>query len=342
MPATQISNGLATVHNYTEEDLADIRTFFEAKCKYLVYGLEICPTTERPHVHFVFQLHRKTAIGVIHKMLKSKRVVDLKFPLRATDPAHQSFAPDYCKKGDQTHAEWEADGNRGLHHGDNYQGEEFGQFITNGHRTDLDDLRDAVNAAPNFKTLLHNTDVAPTLARNLNYAKELFNAKRPTTWEEYKGKPFEPLPWQAVAIDIIKEKADDRTIHWFYDPVGSSGKSTLSQYLVRNHGAMILAGKSADMFHAYDMEPIVIVDIPRADNMDYLNYGAIEKLKDGVFFSGKYNSGLKTRDTQAHVMVFSNNLPDETKWTKDRLNLIRLSEPPQDPWNGPSQFLTLG
>ena len=212
MPATQVSAALLTLHDYSQDDLQTLRDF-ASECRYLCFGLEICPTTNRPHLHCVLQLHRKKSATVLQKLCQPK-AIDTKFPLRCTDPTNPKFAPDYCKKGDQPHAEWEKDGRDGLHFGDNATFEEFGEFVPCGRRTDL--------------------------------------------------------------------------------------------------------------------------DLPRSTKDDYINYGAIEKLKDGIFFSGKYASGLKTRDENAHVVVFSNHEPDPGKWTSDRLFLIRLSEP--DPVNHEAQF----
>lgn len=317
--AAKCRNGLATFHNYSEADVDDVRAFAE-RCRYLVYGKEVCPTTGTPHIHVVFQLKQQGSITGVHQMLTSGNVVDLKFPLRAVDPNHKHFAPEYAKKGTQSHAEWEQDGKDGLHHGDDYDGEEFGEFAPERSRTDLD--KKAIQAHPNWRSVVNDDELTGTIQRNLNWAKEVFAAKKPKPMEN-----FVPRPWQADLLAKLDQPPDDRTILWIYDPKGAAGKTTLSNYLVRNKGATILAGKAVDMFYAYDMEPIVIVDIPRADNMEYLNYGAIEKLKDGVFFSGKYSSGLKTRDHNAHVLVFSNHEPDRTKWTDDRLEMVSLSEP---------------
>lgn len=332
--AAQCVNGILTIHDYDEADIADIEAF-ASNCKYLIYCKEVCPTTDRPHIHVVLWLKKKTTITVLHKMLESGRVVDLKFPIRATDPTNAKFAPEYCKKGEQPKVEWNESGNLGLHFGNNADFKEFGdiKLCGMGHRSDLDRVRDACAAAPNFRAVLNDHTITDSVARNLNWTRAVFDAKPPTPNED-----FIPRPWQAALIDRLAEPADDRTINWMYDPQGASGKTTLAKFLMTNHGASYLSGKAADMFHAYDMEPIIIIDIPRADNMDYLNYGAIEKLKDGVIFSGKYNSCSKLRTFAAHVVVFSNHEPDPAKWTADRVNLVRLSEPTQPTWDPNDQF----
>ena len=80
------------------------------------------------------------------------------------------------------------------------------------------------------------------------------------------------------------------------------------------------------MYYAYGGQPIIVVDVHRADSLKYLIYDAIEKLKDGNFFGTEYESRQYIRDHGAHVIVFSNQEPDYTKWTPDRYNFIRLSD----------------
>jgi len=317
--AARCKNGLITINNYTVADVWALKAFADSKCKYFVGAYEVAPTTGTPHLQCAFVAKNATAVAAIHKVTES--TLDLKYPIRALKGPMNAF--DYCKKGSQPHEEWEAQGVKGDNHGKDLDLFcEFGEQPEQGRRSDLDDLRQVISGAPNFRAVLNDASVQETLARNLTFAKELFNAKLPKPMEN-----FAPRPWQAALLEQLAIAPDDRTIIWVYDPQGAAGKTTLCNYLVRNKGATILAGKAVDMFHAYDMEPIVLIDIPRADNMEYLNYGAIEKLKDGIFFSGKYNSTLKVRDGPAHVVVFSNSEPDPTKWTADRLSVLRLSEP---------------
>lgn len=320
MPTTaKVRALLGTVHNYTETDVEKLKDFAADKCKYMVIGFETCPTTGRPHLHVIMQLKAAVRLSVIQGIV-NPRIMDTKFPLRATDPYDPKFAPDYCKKGELEKAEWDAHGNKAQHFGLNADFWELGKFVPPGTRTDLLKLVDAINEAPTFRSVLRNEEVADTLARHLNYARQVYDAKKPAPMEG-----FIPRPWQAHLLEKLLKPADDRTIYWICDPSGGSGKTTFAAYLVRNHDAIILAGKSQDMFYAYDNEPIIVIDIPRADTLEYLNYGAIEKLKDGVFFSGKYTSSLKLREHKAHVLVFSNQEPERSKWTADRLHLIHVS-----------------
>lgn len=135
-----------------------------------------------------------------------------------------------------------------------------------------------------------------------------------------------PYGWQLDVMDIIKEKPDDRTIHWFWDPIGCKGKTKLCKYLVVKHDALMLTGKSSDMYHMLVKNPnkrkIILVDIPRS-TQDYINYGAIEQIKNGLVFSGKYETCQLVFNCP-HVICFSNELPDISKMSHDRWKIHEI------------------
>ena len=62
-------------------------------------------------------------------------------------------------------------------------------------------------------------------------------------------KVSEPYGWQLNVMEIIKNEPDDRTIYWFWEPHGNVGKTQLCKYLVVKHNALMLTGKSNDMYH---------------------------------------------------------------------------------------------
>lgn len=140
--------------------------------------------------------------------------------------------------------------------------------------------------------------------------------------------------WQQEIIRIIETKADARTINWVYDGPGNRGKSFLAKYLCLRYDAIISSGKSADIFnqikvwldsHEEDQDPtLVLLDCPRY-SVEYINYGAIEQVKNGMIYSGKYEGGCCYFDNP-HVFVFANEYPEYDKMSKDRWNVIVISE----------------
>lgn len=140
----------------------------------------------------------------------------------------------------------------------------------------------------------------------------------------------EPYGWQLEVIDIIKSEPHPRTIHWFWETKGGFGKSSLCKYMVVKHDALILSGKSNDMFHALSKyiertghgPNLVIIDIPRSQQ-DFINYGAIEMIKNGLVFSGKYESHQLVYNAP-HVVCFANEPPNDSKMSRDRWHIVSL------------------
>lgn len=136
----------------------------------------------------------------------------------------------------------------------------------------------------------------------------------------------EPYGWQLDVMNLIKNKPDKRKIHWFWESEGNVGKSTLCKYLALKHKAIIVSGKANDMFHMISKtahRKIIIVDCPRS-NKDYMNYGAIEQIKNGHLFSGKYD-GEQVLFNVPHVIVFANDEPDYEKMSMDRWDVININ-----------------
>lgn len=138
-------------------------------------------------------------------------------------------------------------------------------------------------------------------------------------------------PWQQQVIDIIESPRDDRTINWFWEPTGNVGKSFLAKYLVLKYDAIIADGKKDNVFaqtlkwieNHNEQDPILILlDIPRY-NKEYINYGVLESLKNGMIYSGKYEGGIACFESP-HVIVFSNSRPDTDKLSYDRWNIVEI------------------
>lgn len=131
--------------------------------------------------------------------------------------------------------------------------------------------------------------------------------------------------WQLQVLEILKDEPDNRTIHWFYDEYGGVGKSALTKYLYLKHNAVVVSGKANDMFHmlskAKDIK-VVVIDIPRSAN-GFISYGGIEAIKNGIVFSGKYDSTTLCFDTP-HVICFANEPPDTTKFSEDRWHIVNI------------------
>lgn len=77
---------------------------------------------------------------------------------------------------------------------------------------------------------------------------------------------------------------------------GNNGKTEFTKYLyeVKDQQVFICqGGKYTDIMHAYNNEPYVVFDLPRAVEPEKVSYHAMESFKDGMCFSGKYQSAVK-------------------------------------------------
>ncbi len=157
-------------------------------------------------------------------------------------------------------------------------------------------------------------------------------------------------PWQQQVVDEIEVEPDDRSIVWYADEEGCKGKTALCKFLCVRHPGEILvvSGKAADIKYALaelvskGKDPKAILFHYTRSNEQYVSYEAIEAIKDGLFFSSKYEAKQVVMNCP-HVYVFANFLPDTEKLSKDRWCIremtpiddtqIRASEvaPPQPP-----------
>lgn len=146
-------------------------------------------------------------------------------------------------------------------------------------------------------------------------------------WESYMEKTYEDVvwkKWQKDILELVLSNPSDRKVYWYYEKEGNVGKSFLTKYLDWKYNAIIANGKQADVFNQYKMyleeyevQPtLAIIDIPRS-HQDYVCYSTLEKIKDGLIYSGKYEGG-KLRLIPHHLIIFANFEPDVRKLSSDR------------------------
>jgi len=148
--------------------------------------------------------------------------------------------------------------------------------------------------------------------------------------EKYTFKLENFRPWQASIIELIAKEPDNRTINWFHDSIGKMGKTVLAKHICCNYNAIYVQGKAADIKSAIAVAAkkpkIVVFGLPRSSE-DFVSYDAIESCKDGIFFSGKYESGM-CLFKPPHILIFANFKPDMTKLSSDRWNVIDINPAP--------------
>ncbi len=140
-----------------------------------------------------------------------------------------------------------------------------------------------------------------------------------------KGKVL--YDYQEEILALIKGDSDDRTINWYWESTGNVGKTALCKHIcLHNKNAIYVSGKSSDIKYAIaDMKKkpkIVLWDVPRTSE-DYVSYEGIESVKNGIFFSTKYESGMVIYD-QPHIIVMANFEPNYSKMSADRWKVSEI------------------
>lgn len=138
--------------------------------------------------------------------------------------------------------------------------------------------------------------------------------------------------WQKKIIEELKQKPDDRTINWIWEPKGCAGKTTFQKYIYEKFkNVCVISGKSADMKNGIiqfikvkeETPDIVLINIPRCQDTEYISYEGIESIKDMFFFSGKYEGG-QVWGPPPHVWIFANMPPPVEKLSSDRWNVTKI------------------
>lgn len=139
----------------------------------------------------------------------------------------------------------------------------------------------------------------------------------------------EPRGWQRDLEERLLDEPNDRCIEFVLDYEGNSGKSWFVRYYMLKHqgsAQMLSVGKRDDIAHCIDVSRrVFFFDIPRG-GMEFLQYGALEGIKNGFIFSPKYESTTKVLLNKAHVVVLCNEDPDMLKLSLDRYKITNLTD----------------
>ncbi len=164
-----------------------------------------------------------------------------------------------------------------------------------------------------------------------------FNIPGAKAIDPMEGK--ELYPWQKEIVRMIGEDPNDRKVYWYWSEVGNVGKSVLCKHLALKHGAIVVGGKARDAFSCICSRVTkdgpgaiksVIFCLSRFQGAK-VSYTAIEQIKDGLFFSSKYESEMCIFNTP-HVLVFANCRPDEAQLSADRW-VVKCLDTDGDPYS---------
>lgn len=139
--------------------------------------------------------------------------------------------------------------------------------------------------------------------------------------------------WQLHILDIINQSPDSRSIHWFWEPNGGIGKTTFQKYIYTHYpDTIVCGGKSADMKHCVvdyfnnnkKLPKIILMNLPKTQELNYFSYTGVEEVKDMFFYSGKYEGGMICGENP-HILIFANEPPNRDNMALDRWKILDIT-----------------
>lgn len=120
-----------TINNYTKADISRIQWLYaNGDASYIVYGKEV-GDSGTPHLQGYMEFSKQVDHKKLAQLMPRARTAERK--------ATAEVAAAYCKKGEQSHEEWEKHRTEGPNYGLNADVYEVGVISQQGKRTDIDE-----------------------------------------------------------------------------------------------------------------------------------------------------------------------------------------------------------
>lgn len=310
--STRISNAHITIfpnegslHFNDEEYETAITSIDKSKIQALTYQGEVAPTTNKQHIQMFAEFKEKQSYKSIKKIFKNDTI-----HIEPMTYGTLQDCRDYCTNKSNTKIIFKDTQTYG------------NPKNAKGTRTDLKSILTKMKEG--ISPLEQSKQDDATAKLYIQYHKGLDtinNSIQHDIKQERIKKELKSIKlrqFQEEINTLIQGKPDNRKIYWYYETIGNTGKSHMTKYLTAHHDAiMINTGKQADILHAYNHQPIIIFDLPRTLEQNESIYTTMEVLKNGHYFSSKYESKSVLTEIP-HIIVFSNFLPDTSKLSKDR------------------------
>lgn len=200
----------------------------------------------------------------------------------------------------------------------------FGNPPRPGARTDWDEAKQFIASGATLNETRYEfaalvSQGLDTVYRAAHAMKEEKEAREDLTYE------IPDIGWEHDLRVQLEGPVDPRKIIWRYDTKGGAGKSRFAAWARFNLGAAVYRTcKVCDVAYAYEYEPVVIFDLPRAYEMNAALYSMLEMFSDGILFSGKYQSCTKMFK-RPHRVVFANFPPERERMSADRWDIVDIT-----------------
>jgi len=188
-----------------------------------------------------------------------------------------------------------------------------------GTRTDIEEFVNAIRRGP-LSTESIIEQYSSVLAKYPRFVRTVVDHYTTTITRTPCLEPR--IGWQSELFLDLTTDPHPRTVRWYYDPVGGTGKSLFARRFsiggdpIHPRAYIVTGGRHSDVFFGYRNERVVFFDWAR-DNQETFPYLVVENFKNGYFLNTKYEVQAKYFNPP-HVVIFANFEPDQTKLSQDR------------------------
>ena len=141
--------------------------------------------------------------------------------------------------------------------------------------------------------------------------------------------------WQESLLKYMKPS--HREIIWVIGVKGNEGKSWFQEFLESKFGwhraicGMDIKMKKGNICHALRKRSLMstnvfLFDVGKSKTFEEINYGVLEKIKNGRIVADKYNTEELKFYTPNIVVVFSNGRPETRELSKDRWKIFHIRD----------------
>jgi len=290
-PTRRFRNAVATLNNYSEDDIDKVKQFFHNDCSYGVFGKEV-GESGTPHLQMYFELNTQKSLRQLRKLTPGNNFQ----PGFAPDPKARA---GYCKKGD---APKKPDDNKNPDYynkyfdepGPGYEGYEFGKISDPRQRTDLLEVTQKIREG---KTVRQLREENPMLIHQ--YGRVLQDVENDTLRLKFRCGEMTTCTW----------------IH------GLPGRGKSHQAF--NDELVSIGGYHPDRVYDWDLEqefqcgyegqPIVIINEYKGPHQ--IKYGMLLKLIDKWPLKIKRKNPLAAMEfISTHIIITSIFHPTDIQW----------------------------
>lgn len=291
-----------TWNNYTNENIDQLNQLYnDGVIEFIIFGKEIAPTTNTPHLQGVVRFKNRKRLGGIKSLLGD----DIHFEVCK----HFQNAILYCKKEDPNPTI-------------------LGQPETQqGKRTDIDEIKELVFVKKVISKSVWLMEYAELYEKKQNLIDQYIELFHQSNVPKIKDNKF--TKWQMDLQHTLEMEVPDRLILFILDYTGGKGKTWFAdkyEELNTDTTQILNPAQTTNLAYLYKRtSKVVFFDCPLADVADQNMYSIFEQIKNGRVQSTKYQCTIK-RFKPPHLIVFVNDIPFFDKLSKDRTRIYELTD----------------